>query len=109
MTRRKRPYERLRWSRFKQLAATEMFGWWASACSAFLRTLGGDGSAFASHMKGARFTIPLPPSWPCSGRSPGFAVRWRSRHKADSYGTLLGKLATACTNASSAHRATSSS
>jgi type I restriction enzyme M protein len=55
-----RPYEELRWSRFKNLAPAEMFTVVNDHVFPFLRTLGGDDSTYAHHMKDARFTIPTP-------------------------------------------------
>jgi type I restriction enzyme M protein len=57
---RGRPYEDLRWSRFKNLSPQEMFIVLDEHVFPFLRTLGGDGSTYAHHMKDARFTIPTP-------------------------------------------------
>lgn len=57
---KKRPYEDLRWSRFKNLEPAEMFEVVGEHVFPFLRTLGGDGSTYAHHMKDARFTIPKP-------------------------------------------------
>ena len=55
-----RSYEELRWSRFKNLAPAEMFTVVGEHVFPFLRTVGGDGSTYAHHMKDARFTIPTP-------------------------------------------------
>jgi type I restriction enzyme M protein len=55
-----RPYSDLRWSRFKHLAAAEMYTVVSEHVFLFLRTLGGDDSTYAHHMKDARFTIPTP-------------------------------------------------
>jgi type I restriction enzyme M protein len=57
---KKRPYDDLRWSRFKHFAAAEMFKVVGEHVFPFLRTLGGDDSTYAHHMKDARFTIPTP-------------------------------------------------
>jgi len=57
---KKRPYEQLRWSRFKHFEAREMFTVVGEHVFPFLRTLGGDDSTYAHHMKDARFTIPTP-------------------------------------------------
>ena len=57
---RGRPYEDLRWSRFKDSAPAEMYTLVGEHVFPFLRTLGGDGSTYAQHMKDARFTIPTP-------------------------------------------------
>ncbi len=55
-----RAYDDLRWSRFKNFAPAEMFTVVGEHVFPFLRTLGGDGSTYAHHMKDARFTIPTP-------------------------------------------------
>ncbi len=55
-----RPYEDLRWSRFKNFAPAEMYAVVGEHVFPFLRTLGGDDSTYAHHMKDARFTIPTP-------------------------------------------------
>ena len=64
-----RPFDDLRWSRFKHFAAPEMFTVLSEHVFPFLRSLssntGSAGSpatntAFAHHMKDARFTIPTP-------------------------------------------------
>jgi type I restriction enzyme M protein len=55
-----RPYDDLRWSRFKHREAKEMYEIVADHVFLFLRTLGGEGSTYAKHMKDARFTIPTP-------------------------------------------------
>src|SRR5437879_1200494 len=55
---RDRPYEDLRWSRFRHFAPAEMYEVVAEHVFPFLRALGGEGSAYAAHMRDARFTIP---------------------------------------------------
>ncbi|NVN90155.1 MAG: SAM-dependent DNA methyltransferase [Desulfuromonadales bacterium] len=55
-----RSYEDLRWSHFKHFASAEMFIVIGEHVFPFLRTLGGDDSTYAHHMKDARFTIPTP-------------------------------------------------
>jgi type I restriction enzyme M protein len=55
---KRRPYEDLRWSRFKNFPPAEMFTVVGEHVFPFLRTLGGDDSTYAHHMKDARFTIP---------------------------------------------------
>lgn len=57
---RKRPYADLRWSRFKHFAPADLFEVVSEHVFPFLRTLGGDDSTYAHHMKDARFTIPTP-------------------------------------------------
>ena len=54
------PYADLRWSRFRHFAPADMFAVVGEHVFPFLRTLGGDGSTYAQHMKDARFTIPTP-------------------------------------------------
>src|SRR4051794_26584004 len=55
-----RAYDDYRWSRFKNLAPPEMFEVVAEHVFPFLRTLGGDDTTYAQHMKDARFTVPTP-------------------------------------------------
>ncbi|MBA3342838.1 MAG: N-6 DNA methylase [Gemmatimonadaceae bacterium] len=55
-----RPYQDLRWSRFKHLAPAEMYTVVGEHVFPFLRALGGDDSTYSHHMKDARFTIPTP-------------------------------------------------
>src|SRR5215213_6244302 len=57
---RDRPYDDLRWSRFKHFSPAEMFTVVGEHVFPFLRALGGDGSTYAHHMRDARFTIPTP-------------------------------------------------
>ncbi len=93
-----RPYDDLRWSRFKHFAPAEMFTVVDQHVFPFLRTLGGDDSTYAHHMKDARFTIPtrallakvvdLLDQVPMEDRDT----------KGDLYEYMLGKIATAGTN-----------
>ena len=55
-----RKYEDLRWSHFKHFAPAAMYAVVNENVFPFLRTLGGDDSTYAHHMKDARFTIPTP-------------------------------------------------
>jgi len=55
-----RPYDDLRWSRFKNLAPAEMFEVVEQNVFPFIRRLGADGSTFAANMEDARFAIPTP-------------------------------------------------
>jgi type I restriction enzyme M protein len=55
-----RPYEELRWSRFKHFAPADMYTVVGERVFPFLRTMGGDGSTYSQHMKDARFTVPTP-------------------------------------------------
>src|SRR6266480_2332020 len=93
-----RSYEDLRWSRFKHLAPAEMYTVVGEHVFPFLRTLGGDDSTYAHHMKDARFTIPTPAllakvvdlldNVPMEDRDT----------KGDLYEYMLGKIATAGQN-----------
>jgi len=95
---RGRAFDDLRWSRFKNVAPAEMFTIVGDHAFPFLRTLGGEGSTYATHMKDARFTIP----------NPGLlqkvvdlldGVRMDDRDtKGDVYEYMLGKIATAGQN-----------
>ncbi len=55
-----RDYNDLRWSHFKNFSAPEMYTVVGEHVFPFLRSMGGDGSNYAQHMKDARFTIPTP-------------------------------------------------
>lgn len=95
---RGRDYKDLRWSRFKHFAPAEMFTVVGEHVFPFLRTLGGDGTTYAHHMKDARFTIPTPAllakvvdlvdQVPLDDRDT----------KGDLYEYMLGKIATAGQN-----------
>jgi type I restriction enzyme M protein len=58
--RRPRPFSDLRWSRFNNFAAAEMYEVIDQNVFPFIRGLGEAGSSFAANMKDARFTIPTP-------------------------------------------------
>ena len=58
-----RPYADYRWSRFKHFAPADMYNVVGEHVFPFLRTLGGDESTYAHHMKDARFTIPRRACW----------------------------------------------
>jgi type I restriction enzyme M protein len=93
-----RRYADFRWSRFKDFEARELFDLVSEHVFPFLRTLGGDGSTYAKHMKDARFTIPTPAllvkvvdliaALPMHGRDT----------KGDLYEYMLSKIATAGQN-----------
>jgi type I restriction enzyme M protein len=92
------PYEEYRWSRFKNAEARAMYDTVSEHVFPWLRTLGGNGSAYAQHMKDARFTIPTPQllakvvdlieKVPMEDRDT----------KGDLYEYMLGKIATAGQN-----------
>ncbi len=50
--------EHLRWSRFKNLAPKAMYDTIVDEVFPFIKSLGNEESAFAKHMKDARFTLP---------------------------------------------------
>ncbi len=93
-----RPYEDLRWSRFKDAEPGEMFATIGQRVFPFLRQLGGDGSTYSQHMRDARFTIPTPAllgrvvdmldDMPMEGRDT----------KGDVYEYMLSKIASAGQN-----------
>src|SRR5437762_779299 len=95
---KKRPYEDCRWSRFKHFEAKEMYEVVNDHVFPFLRTLGGDKSTYAQHMKDARFTIPTP-ALLAKVVDMLDAVPMEDRDtKGDLYEYMLGKIATAGQN-----------
>src|SRR5438309_1705503 len=93
-----RPYEDLRWSRFKHFAPGDMYAVLGEHVFPFLRTLGGDESTYAHHMKDARFTIPTP-ALLAKVVDLLDAVPMEDRDtKGDVYEYMLGKIATAGQN-----------
>lgn len=93
-----RPYEDLRWSRFKHFAPGDMYAVIGEHAFPFLRTLGGDVSTYAHHMKDARFTIPTP-ALLAKVVDLLDAVPMDDRDtKGDVYEYMLGKIATAGQN-----------
>lgn len=95
---RGRPYEDLRWSRFRNLAPSEMFVVLGEHVFPFLRTLGGDGSTYAHHMKDARFTIPTPALLSRVVDMLEAVPMEDADTKGDIYEYMLGKIATAGQN-----------
>lgn len=95
---KKRSYEDLRWSRFKNFAPKEMFEVVNDHVFPFLRTLGGDDSTYAHHMKDARFTIPTPALLSkVVDLLDGVPMEDRDT-KGDLYEYMLGKIASAGQN-----------
>jgi type I restriction enzyme M protein len=95
---RGRSYDDLRWSRFKSFEAREMFKVVDEHVFPFLRTLGGEGSAFSNHMKDARLGIPTP-ALLAKAVEKLDAVRMDDRDtKGDVYEYMLGKIASAGQN-----------
>lgn len=54
------PYEDMRWSRLKNRDPGTMYKIVSEHVFPFLRTMAEEGTAHATHMKGARFTVPTP-------------------------------------------------
>jgi len=95
---RGRPYDDLRWSRFKHLAPAEMYTVVGEHAFPFLRTLGGDDSTYAHHMEDARFTIPTPALLAkVVDLLDGVPMEDRDT-KGDLYEYMLGKIATSGQN-----------
>src|SRR5437764_11590892 len=93
-----RDYDDCRWSRFKHFEAKEMFEVVDQHVFPFLRTLGGDNSTYAHHMKDARFTIPTPALLAkVVDMIDGVPMEDRDT-KGDLYEYMLGKIASAGQN-----------
>src|SRR5439155_17079468 len=95
---RGRPYEDFRWSRFKHFEAKEMFTVVGEHVFPFLRTLGGDESTYAHHMKDARFTIPTPALLTRVVDMIDHVPMEDRDTKGDLYEYMLGKIASAGQN-----------
>jgi type I restriction enzyme M protein len=93
-----RPYADYRWSKFKNFAPQEMYDVVADHVFPHLRTLGGEGTTYSTHMEGARFTIPTPAL--LQKAVDGLdAVPMADRDtKGDVYEYMLAKIATAGQN-----------
>jgi type I restriction enzyme M protein len=93
-----RPYRDLRWSHFKNFSMAEMFTVVDEHVFPFLRTLGGNGSTYANHMKDARFTIPTPALLSKVVDMLDQVPMEDRDTKGDLYEYMLGKIATAGQN-----------
>lgn len=91
-------YETFRWSRFKNLAASEMFTVVGEHVFPFLRTMNSDGSTYAHHMKDARFTIPTPALLAKVVDMLDHVPMEDRDTKGDLYEYMLGKIASAGAN-----------
>jgi len=91
--------QHLRWSQFKSLGSPEkMFDTVADQVFPFIKTLNGENSTYAAHMKDARFTIPTP-ALLAKVVDMMDAVPMDDRDtKGDLYEYMLGKVATAGQN-----------
>jgi type I restriction enzyme M protein len=95
---KKMPYEQLRWSKFKNLEPREMYTVVNEHVFPFLRTLGGDESTYAHHMKDARFTIPTPGLLAKVVDLTDHVPMEDRDTKGDLYEYMLGKIASAGQN-----------
>jgi type I restriction enzyme M protein len=95
---RGRPYEDLRWGHFKNFAPAEMYEVVGEHVFPFLRTLGGEGSTYATHMRDARFTIPTPGLLQKAVDGIDLVPMVDRDTKGDVYEYMLGKIATAGQN-----------
>jgi type I restriction enzyme M protein len=93
-----RDYNDLRWSRFKNFAASEMFAVVGEHVFPFLRGMGGDGSTYSQHMKDARFTIPTPALLSKVVDMLDHVPMEDRDTKGDLYEYMLGKIASAGQN-----------
>jgi len=94
-----RSWSELRWSRFKKLGEpAAMFKVEGDRMFPFLRELGGEESAYATHMRDARFTIPTPGLLTKVVALLDAVPMKDCDTKGDIYEYMLGKLATAGTN-----------
>jgi len=93
-----RAYDDLRWSRLKHFAPAEMYTVVGEHVFPFLRTLGGDESTYAHHMKDARFTIPTPALLARVVDMLDQVPMEERDTKGDIYEYMLGKIATAGQN-----------
>jgi len=92
------PYEDLRWFRFKDFEPREMFKIVDEHVFPFLRTLGGEGSAFSEHMKDARLGIPTPALLAKAVEKLDEVHMDDRDTKGDVYEYMLGKIASAGQN-----------
>lgn len=92
------PYDQMRWSRFKSLEPRAMFDLVDRHVFPFLRTLGGEGSTFATHMKDARLGIPTPALLAKVVEKLDRVPMEDRDTKGDIYEYMLGKIASAGQN-----------
>jgi len=91
-------YEDMRWSRLRHKDAATMFTIVADHVFPFLRSMADENSAHATHMKGARFTIPTP-ALLAKVVDLLAAIPMEDRDtKGDLYEYMLGKIASAGQN-----------
>src|SRR5438128_7584293 len=95
---KRRAYADLRWSKLKHFQPAEMFTVVSEHAFPFLRTLGGDDSTYAHHMKDARFTIPTAALLAKVVDMIDLVPMEERDTKGDLYEYMLGKIATAGQN-----------
>jgi type I restriction enzyme M protein len=95
---KRRPYADLRWSKFKEMPPAEMFEVVGEHVFPFLRSLGGEASTYARHMKDARFTIPTPALLDKVVQLLDDVPLQDRDTKGDAYEYMLGKIASAGQN-----------
>src|SRR6202171_165267 len=93
-----RPYKDFRWANFKNLEPRKMYTVVSEHVFPFLRTLGGDESTYAHHMKDARFTIPTPVLLAKVVDLLDHVPMEERDTKGDLYEYMLGKIASAGQN-----------
>ncbi|MCB9109578.1 MAG: SAM-dependent DNA methyltransferase [Anaerolineales bacterium] len=93
-------YQDMRWSYFKNFDAARMYRVITEAVFPFIKTMGADESAFAKHMKDARFMLPPEKAGLLTSVVDKLdAIEMEDRDtKGDLYEYLLSKLATAGQN-----------
>ena len=92
------PYAQMRWKNFRDLEPRKMFDLISDHAFPFLRSMGGDGTTYAHHMKDARFTIPTPN---LLGKAVDLIDKLQMDDrdtKGDVYEYMLGKIASAGQN-----------
>jgi type I restriction enzyme M protein len=92
------PFENLRWSRFKNFEPRRMFEIVDEHMFPFLRGLNGAGSAYAQHMRDARFAIPTPALLAKAVDKLDKLDMGARDTKGDVYEYMLSKIATAGQN-----------
>jgi type I restriction enzyme M protein len=88
----------MRWKNFRDLEPRKMFDLISDHVFPFLRSMGGDGTTYAHHMKDARFTIPTPN---LLGKAVDLIDKLQMDDrdtKGDVYEYMLGKIASAGQN-----------
>jgi type I restriction enzyme M protein len=92
------PYEHLRWSKFKNFEPREMFRIVDEHVFPFIRALNGEGTAYARHMRDARFQIPGPALLDKAVQKLDKLDMGDRDTKGDVYEYMLAKIATAGQN-----------